>query len=111
MIWASKSNDFDYEKISVSVTDTLILNLVKKPENNLKLDFDLGVPIVRIPLPGIDSDKAEFNSKRVKDEILMQQKYISTWIKPEESDEISLKLNLDSARLKMIFCQKHGQLR
>jgi len=108
LIWASKSNDFDYEKISVSVTDTLILNLVKKPENNLRLDFDLGVPIVRIPLPGIASDKAEYNSKRVKDEILMQKKYIATWIKPEESDKISLKLNLDSARLRKVFEKSMG---
>ena len=108
LIWASKNDDFDYEKISVSVTDTLILKLVKKPENNLKLNFDLGVPIVRIPFPGIPSDLVEINSKRVNDEKAIQQKYIDSWIKPEASDSVAFKLNLDSKRLREIFAKSMG---
>lgn len=108
LIWASGNDDFDYKNISISVTDTLIMNLVKKPENNLTLNFDLGVPIVREPLPGIPSGLAEINSKRVNEEKAIQQKYIDSWIKPEESDSIASKLNIDSKRLREIFAKSMG---
>jgi transglutaminase-like putative cysteine protease len=108
LIWASKNNDFDYKKISVSLTDTLILTLGKKPENNLTLDIDLDVPVVRTPFKAISTDKAELNSKRVSQETIIQKKYIDTWITNKESSSIASRLNLDSSKVIDIFSKSMG---
>lgn len=108
LIWASKSDDFDYRKISVSQTDTLVLKLDKKPESGKSYELDLDVPVVRSPLPGISRELTEQNSKRLKEESLIQKKYIDSWIKPEESEAFAISNNLDVSRVTEIFKRSMG---
>ena len=108
LIWAYKGDDFDYKKISVSETDTLVLTLTSKNESNKSLDLDLDVPVTRSPFPGPSAELAASNSKRVNDENLIRQKYVDSWMKPDEAKSLALKLGMDSAKLLKIFTRSMG---
>jgi Transglutaminase-like superfamily len=108
LIWAYKYDDFDYKKISVSETDTLILKLIRKAESNYSSDIDLDVPVIQSPLAGPSPELIEQNSKRINEENIIRQKYIGTWMKPEEAKALALKLNLDTAKIMDIFARSMG---
>ena len=108
LIWAHKNDDFDYKKISVSETDTLILKLEKKATGNYGIDLDLDVPISRTPIAGPSSELIEQNSKRINSENIIRQKYIDSWMKPEEAKKIANMLNFDTARIMKIFLRSMG---
>ena len=40
----------------------------------------------------------------------MRQKYINSWMNPPEAKALALKLKTDTARVRNIVAQKHGQL-
>ena len=108
LIWAYKDDDFDYKKISVSETDTIIIRLNRKVEVSYSLDIDLDVPVVRSPLAGISSELIEQNSNRISGENIIRQKYIDSWMKPEEAKTLAIKLNIDTARTMKIFTRSMG---
>jgi hypothetical protein len=108
IIWAYKDDDFDYKKISVGETDTLILKLNRKAKGSYNADIDLDVPIVRSPLPGPPAELAELNSIRINTENVIRQKYIDSWINSEEVKILALKLDIDTAKLINIFSRSMG---
>jgi hypothetical protein len=108
IIWAYKDDDFDYKKISVGETDTLILKLNRKAKGSYNADIDLDVPIVRSPLPGPPAELVELNSIRINTENVIRQKYIDSWINSEEVKILALKLDIDTAKLINIFSRSMG---
>jgi transglutaminase-like putative cysteine protease len=108
LIWAYNNDDFDYKKISVSETDTLILKLERKAEDSYSSDIDLAVPVTPSPLPGPSQELIEQNSRRINDENIIRQKYIDSWIKPEEVKTLAIKLKIDTAKLINIFTRCMG---
>jgi Transglutaminase-like superfamily len=99
VIWAHKDNNYDYKKISVAETDTLILKLgVKNSSGSSGEDLDLDVPVLRTPLPGPSQEIIEKNAVRITLENSIRQKYIDSWIKPEEITSLARKLNLDTSQ-------------
>ena len=89
LIWAYKNEDFNFKKISVRETDTLILKLERKASGNFSFDIDLDVPVTRSPYAGPSSKLVEQNSIRINSENIIRQKYIDSWIKPERSKKNS----------------------
>ena len=108
LIWASMNDDFDYKKISVSETDTLILKLNHKAGGNYSLDLDLNVPVLRSPLPGPSPELIEQNARRIAEENIIRQKYIDSWMKPEESEALALKLKIDTSKFTHIITKSMG---
>jgi hypothetical protein len=108
LIWAYKDDDFDYKKISVSETDTLILKLNRKAGENYSIDLDLDVPVVRAPLPGPPPELIGQNTKRINEENIIRQRYIDSWMKPIEVKTLALKLGIDSAKALKIFSRSMG---
>lgn len=106
LIWASGNDHFDYKKISVSETDTLVLKLNRKAEDEYSIDLDLNVPIVRSPLPVPSAELNDQNSGRISDENNIRQKYIDSWMKPDESTTLAQKLNINT--LKTTDCIKRS---
>lgn len=108
LIWAYKNEDFNFKKISVRETDTLILKLERKASGNFSFDIDLDVPVTRSPYAGPSSKLVEQNSIRINSENIIRQKYIDSWIKPGEAKKIAIMLNLDTARIMKIFLRSMG---
>lgn len=108
LIWAHKNDDFDYKKISVDETDTIILKLNRNAGGNYSFDVDLDVPVTRSPLAGPSQELIEQNSKRISEENIIRQKYIDSWIKPGEVKSLALKLMIDTAKMKDIFARSMG---
>ena len=108
LIWAYKNDDFNYEKISVSETDTLILKLNRKVESNYSFNIDLDVPVIRSPAEGPSQEISERNSEKTNRENIIRQKYIDSWMKPSESKALALRLNLDSVKITGIISRSMG---
>jgi hypothetical protein len=108
LIWAHKDDNFDFKKISVSEIDTLILKPGRDRKNNNSLDLDLGVPVIRSPLPGPSQELIERNADRIKSENLFRQKYIDSWMKPAEIKKLALSLDVDTTRIMRIIARSMG---
>ena len=69
-------------------TDTLVLKLNRNAdESNTVLILILMSRLARSPFPGPSQELIEQNSKRINDENDIRQKYIDSWMKPEEAKE------------------------
>jgi transglutaminase-like putative cysteine protease len=108
LIWAHKGDNFDYRKISVSNTDTLVLKLTRKEDDEYNLDIDLAVPAIPPALSGPSDDLLEQNSRRINNENIIRQKYIDSWINPDEIKALSVKLKIDSSRILNIINRSMG---
>jgi transglutaminase-like putative cysteine protease len=111
MIWAYKDDYFDFRKISVSETDTLILSLSENLSGRKSIDLDLDVPIVREPFPLPAKELIEKNAERINRENEIRQKYIDSWMKPSEAIALAKRLNTDTSRVKEIIARSMGNYR
>jgi transglutaminase-like putative cysteine protease len=108
LIWAYKNDNFDFKKISVGETDTLILKLNRNAKGSSCFDLDLNVPVIHSPLPGPSPEIIEQNSERINKENIIRQKYIDSWMKPVEAKALALKLNIDTTRVMTIIARSMG---
>ena len=108
LIWAHKGDNFDFKKISVGETDTLILKLTKKELGSISTDLDLDVPVILSPLPVPSKELIEQNSQRINKENNIRQKYTDSWMKPAEAKTLALRLNIDSSRVMSIIARSMG---
>jgi hypothetical protein len=108
LVWAHKDNDFDFEKISVNETDTLVLKLNPRLRCENSLDLDLDVPLIRTPLPGPSKELIQRNSERINNENMIRQRYLDSWMTPSESKKLALRLKIDTARVMNIIARSMG---
>lgn len=108
LIWAYKNDNFDFKKISVGETDTLILTLNRKVSDNDSFDMDLDVPVIYTPLPGPSKDVIERNAERIKQEDIIRKKYIETWMKPIEASNLAVLINSDSSSVRHVMSKSMG---
>ena len=111
LIWASDGKYFDFKKISVAATDTLVLKLTRNGSETYSFDLDLDVPILRTPLASPSPELLSANSKRFEEENLIRQRYIDSWIKNQQIDSLAITLNIDSIRLRNILRRSMGNYR
>ncbi len=111
LIWAYKNNDFDYRKISVIETDTLILTLNRKATDSYSVDLDIDVPIVRAPLPIPSPDLIRANTQRTNNENIIRQNYIDSWMKPGEAKELAARLDMDPDKVSIAIERSMGNYR
>jgi transglutaminase-like putative cysteine protease len=111
LIWAHKGNDYDFKKVSVAETDTLIIKLDRKDLPGSSFDLDLDVPVVRSPLPGPQKELTDMNSERISRENSIRQRYIDSWMKPADVKALALKLNIDTTRVISIIARSMGNYR
>src|SRR5664280_1330708 len=111
LIWAYKGDDYNFRKISVAETDTLILKLDRKDLPGSNIDLDLDVPVIRSPLPGPQKELIDNNSERINRENSIRQKYTDTWMKPAAAKELAIKLHVDSIRVQSFIARSMGNYR
>jgi transglutaminase-like putative cysteine protease len=95
LIWARKGNNFNFKKISVTETDTLLLKLVNSAKGTRSLDLDLGVPPVLPAFEGPSQELIEKNAERLKSENDIRQAYIDSWITKEGAEAFAREINTD----------------
>ncbi|HCU20625.1 MAG: hypothetical protein A2X05_14530 [Bacteroidetes bacterium GWE2_41_25] len=108
LIWANKDGRFDFSKITVDDTDTVLLKPGRNIEKGTTIDLDLGVPIARTPLPGVSPEMVKENERKINQGNLIRHEYINTWIQPDEVLAISQSRNIDSVRLNTAFARSMG---
>jgi hypothetical protein len=110
LIWAHKGDNFDFQKISVGETDTLILKPDHKSEVmvNSSIDLDLNVPPVRSPLTLPPKELIEENSEKIANENNLRQSYIESWMKPSEVKTLAAKLKIDTGRVVKVIARSMG---
>jgi transglutaminase-like putative cysteine protease len=108
LIWAHKDDNFAFRKISVGETDSLILKLNGQTGAEKSLDLDLDVPVVRYPLPGPKQELVEENSVKIKKENLIRQKYIDSWMTPEQARRFASSLKIDTGKAMDIIARSMG---
>jgi transglutaminase-like putative cysteine protease len=108
LIWAHKNDDFDFRKISVGETDTLLLKLNRKVSDKDSFDMDLDVPLIHTPYAVPSKDLIEKNAERIKAENEIRQNYIDSWIKPDEIISLATSLNSDTSRVRKVITRSMG---
>ena len=108
LIWAHKENEFDFRKITVNETDTIVLKLNRKAEGNSSIDLDLGVPVKPAPLITPSKEIMNQNTSRIDNENIIRQKYIDSWMNPFGAKSLAKELNLDSTRIMNIISRSMG---
>jgi hypothetical protein len=111
LIWARKGEAFQFIKVSVNEIDTLTLNIQASSWENKIINFELGVPVVRTPYKGPDATLIAENNKRVNDENIIRQKYIDTWMKPEEAAKLADAIGADRKTIQNIILRSMGNYR
>jgi transglutaminase-like putative cysteine protease len=111
LIWGHKGDNFDFRKISVADTDTLILKLNDQSGSKTSIDMDLDVPVVRSPLPGPSQTLIDQNAERLNKENNIRQKYIDSWMKAADSKQLALTLKIDTARVRNAIDRSMGNFR
>ena len=95
LIWAHRNNSFDYRKISVAETDTLILKLADHAKWTGSEDLDLNVPPVLPAYDGPSRELVEKNEKRLKSENELRQAYIDSWMKRGDAEIFASQIDTD----------------
>ena len=95
LIWAHRNNSFDYRKISVAETDTLILKLADHAKWTGSEDLDLNVPPVLPAYDGPSRELVEKNERRLKSENELRQAYIDSWMKCGDAEIFASQIDTD----------------
>jgi transglutaminase-like putative cysteine protease len=108
LVWASKDSGFGYRLVTGSETDTINLKLVDRLIDAGDELYDLKVPVIQPPYPGLPADITEQNRLRFEKENIIRQSYIDSWIKPSGVREFALSLNADTTVIKDIISRSMG---
>lgn len=108
LVWARKGDDFNFKKISVAETDTLILKIDRKAAGNASENFDLNVPVLRVPFEGPEKRLVDENLERLNKENDIRQAYINSWIKPDEAEAFAEQIKTDIHKTKNILVKSMG---
>lgn len=111
LIWARKNNDFNFSKISVAETDTLLLKIDRKPTGSYRVDYDLPPPVQRTPLQGPSEEKVKINAERLLQENAIREAYIKSWITKENAASFARKMNLNEESVTKCLSQSMGNYR
>jgi transglutaminase-like putative cysteine protease len=108
LIWARKGKSFNYRKISVTETDTLILKLDNSAKGTRSEDLDLNVPHALPVFKGPSQKIIDKNAVRLNTENNLRQAYIDSWIKQEEAETFARQINTDPLRTSEIIDRSMG---
>ncbi len=98
LVWAYHQDKFDFEKISVGITDTVSLVLDNKDLDGIALDLDLVPPIEREPYMVSQLGKDE-NNRRLQEEDSIRTGYEDSFMDEDQVNEFADNLGLQSDEL------------
>lgn len=108
LVWAHKDNHFDFDKISVSETDTIELRLHRGVGKNTVFEYDMVAPFEPSPYESISGVLVEENNRRLDDENKIRTAYIDTWIKAADSENFAREISCNSDSVRDILTKSMG---
>ncbi|MGM0665777.1 MAG: transglutaminase domain-containing protein [Bacteroidota bacterium] len=109
LIWASKDDNFAFEKISVEENDTLVLQLGSHEDIEDYYEFDMQPPVKHIPFPDtVPLHMKQENAERLKKEDSIRHAYMNTWMNDREAVDLALSMDMDTARVKSLIDKSMG---
>lgn len=108
LIWASKGNEYGYEKVCVENKDTLTIILNKKPGADYSLDMDITPPIPREIEVIVSEQAREFNNNRLKFEDSIRKSYENTFMDSLTAINTAKANGLDVEKTRMILQKSRG---
>jgi transglutaminase-like putative cysteine protease len=98
LIWASRDNQFNYQKITVEECDTIQLVLRRKAGKEYQEQFDMVPPIERVPNL-VDERGRKANNLRLKKEDEIRNAYMATFMDSVQACKLANTLELDAQRV------------
>jgi hypothetical protein len=95
VVWATKDDDFSFQKISVADTDTLDVVLNGSDFSERDIQFDLVPPVKKEPLK-FSEEGREQNKKRLAAEDSIRKQYEKTFMNQEEAFLLAKHEQLDT---------------
>jgi len=89
LVWASKDGLYDYAKIDVRKSDSVILILNRTPGKEYEEDFDMCPPIGKSVVADVDPEEVVKNNKRLSAEDSIRNEYLKTFPNDDEILKIS----------------------
>lgn len=108
LIWASKGDKFDFSKVSVSQTDTLVLMPRDKISDNESCLLDLKVPPVQDSFPPLPENLVVVNNKRLEEENKIRETYIASWMKKPEARKFAEEIKADTSKVIDVIARSMG---
>jgi Transglutaminase-like superfamily len=111
LIWAAKGNIFDYRKVTVSGTDTIIIGLNRNPGEVYSEVFDFVPPPEKKVENDISDPVKNENAKRFAFEDRLRAAYENTFIDSVKSFRLATSLKLDADSLWQFLHKSRGNWR
>lgn len=108
MVWARKGDHFNFRKISVAESDTVVIRLDAGAKGSYSQDLDLNVPAAPVPLPGLSDDVIRMNAQRLDTENILRSNYIKSWITPAGERSFAIEMNTDTSVTMDILSKSMG---
>lgn len=106
-VWASKDNDFAFEKVSVATTDTVTLTLGSAATDDYSIDLTIIPPMAKAPLPVSEEARTENNIRLAKEDSI-RHAYEKTFMTESKAREFAAVHNIDADTFASIIKKSRG---
>ncbi|MDH6356292.1 transglutaminase-like domain-containing protein [Parabacteroides sp. PF5-9] len=108
LVWATKGGLFGYAKVSFGKEDQVTIKLDKKPGERATVSLDIVPPVAgEIAVEVTDAQKEE-NSRRMAEEDIIRNLYVSTFYTEEKARELAAELGLDPEKTVLYMIGSRG---
>jgi len=111
MVWAAKDGRFDFRRVTVKTTDTVILSLSMKPGKEYTMQEDFVPPASKPAGPAIADSLKETNAKRLTFEDKLRGAYEATFIDSSKAYRLAATLKLNADTLWHFLRESRGNYR
>jgi hypothetical protein len=108
LVWATKNNDYGFDKLDVRTTDTIEITIDKFTEKSVNFDM---FPPEALDHLNVKTEGAEENTKRLKQEDSIRTEYISTFIYEAKAHELAEKLSFNKDSVWSVLDRSEGNWR
>jgi len=108
LIWATKEGIFGYQKVSFGKDSEISIPLNKKPGDIETISLDVVPPVVGSNLVEVTEEQKEENARRLQEEDIIRNKYVSTFYTNEKAKALASQLNIDPIKTEEYMIGSRG---
>ncbi len=96
IVWASKDGKFGFDKVDAKNSDSLTIELEYEVGDNIEREFDIVPPVEsKGSAPEVTAEQVEQNKKRLKEEDVIRNKYVATFMTSDQISSLAEKQGVD----------------
>ena len=107
LIWAHIGNTFGFEKVTVSLADTVIITIKNSYPNGQKFDFDM-VPPKEGKITQVNQANAKHNEVRLLQEDSIRTLYMKTFLDSNSAKELLAKIDITDNKFVECLIKSYG---